>query len=77
MGGVLGARTFLSCLRGSEPVAIFASGGLRFLSCLRGSELQTGWSQHAHGFLSCLRGSERLSRQHPRRLPISKLPTRQ
>jgi hypothetical protein len=35
-----GARTFLSCLRGSERVMGSPSSVAIFLSCLRGSELE-------------------------------------
>tara|TARA_R100001129_G_scaffold57077_2_gene39270 strand:- start:421 stop:909 length:489 start_codon:yes stop_codon:yes gene_type:complete len=50
--------SFLSCLRGSEPLSSGSPAGAVFLSCLRGSE-PTNWpSAPRMPFLSCLRGSE-------------------
>ena len=51
-------RTFLSCLCGSEPVAVRLELAGVFLSCLCGSEPRSGSQKGPPAFLSCLCGSE-------------------
>ena len=52
------ARSFLSCLHGSEPEREHDRTRWWFLSCLHGSEHSHAKQKPSFTFLSCLHGSE-------------------
>ena len=75
--GAQGQEPFLSCLFGSELMAIQLRIHTAFLSCLFGSELTPKRNKDAEDFLSCLFGSEPGGRRAVGRSPVSELPIRQ